>query len=508
MLFGATDQPVAGAEIDLWIDGPAKQNLRYVYSDHEGRFAFADVPAGRHMVSAKKGDYFAYTRSERPADQLNPIFSTWITVTAGESLAGVALRLALPGSITGRVFDEQGGPASGVRVMAYPYVYNDYGARVIGLPGSALTTNMAGEFRIPGLRPGEYVVAVERAPVPTFYPGTDDSSKAVPVRIQAGEEYILDDIRMLSFSLASVRLHIIDSTGEPKPARTVAWAISSATAGSAGRFILDTRSVLPGITYFAKVSPDDEASIPNLPPGTYEFAIGWQTSKGPVSGHTTVDVRGPDVERDLEVRPNRRLAGRVLVEEDDTHTSPLANVTAMLLSGSVAPSNAQYLGTTQADGAFLIDGVPEGSYPVVFSGLPADAYVSSALEGTHDILTQPLRIAAEATVTVFVRRDGGTVEGMVMDSRGRKISDAVVALVPDGLAREEVNRFRSSTTDSSGAFMIQGITPGSYHLFAWPELDGAAYRNAAFMSRYDGQGEPVRFGRGDQLAVQLKLADN
>jgi hypothetical protein len=63
-------------------------------------------------------------------------------------------------------------------------------------------------------------------------------------------------------------------------------------------------------------------------------------------------------------------------------------------------------------------------------------------------------------------------------------------------------------TDSNGAFTIQGITPGSYHLFAWPELEGAAYRNAAFMRRYEGKGEPVHFGRGDQLTVRLKLADN
>jgi carboxypeptidase family protein len=406
------------------------------------------------------------------------------------AMEGIAQsRVEGAGSITGRVFDEQGGPAAGARVMAYGYFYNDHGARVIRPSGNAVTS-MAGEFRISGLRPGEYIIAVERDSVPAFNPGTEDFSKAVPVRIQVGEEHILDDIRMLPPHLATVRLHIIDSTGEPKPARTVSW------------------STLPGTTHLAKVSAGDEATIPNLPPGTYEFAVGWETSKGPVSGHTTVEVRGPDVERDLEVRPNHRLTGRVLLEESDTETSPLANVTAMLLGGSVIPSNGRYSGVTRADGVFEIDGVPEGSYAVRFFDLARDAYVSSATEGTHDFLTQPLRITGATTVAVFVRRDGGAVDGVVTDSRGTKIPDAVVALVPDGLAREEVNRYRSAITDPDGAFTIEGITPGSYHLFAWPELDGAAYRNAAFMRAYEGKGEPVHVQRGDRLSVQVLLEDN
>jgi hypothetical protein len=526
VLFGATDQPISGAEVDLWLDGPEKQNLRYVLSDQEGRFAFADVPAGRHMISAKKADYFAHTRSERLVDQQSPIFSTWITVTAAEPLTGVVLQLVRGSAITGRVFDTQGEPAAGMGVMASRYVYDDNGARVIQISESMITfTTQTGEFWIRGLRRGEYLISLVPppaaakpdstgiAPLTTYYPATEDPLKTVPLDVQAGRDYTLDDIRMLSGKLASVRLRIVDSTGEPKPAgRELKWALSSGAVSSAGGItaVLYGRvlALAPGITYLTPVSPNDDVLIPNLPPGTYEFTVGWQTSTGSVSGHTTVEVRDLDVERDLEVRPNRRVTGRVILEDDDRPPEPLPNIDTNLLSGPVMPSNAMYRTLSQSDGTFVIDSVPEGTYPVWFRDLPPDAYVASAVEGVHDILTQPLRVTGETALAVFVRRDGGTVEGLVTDSRGRKLPDAVVALVPDGLAREEVNRYRKVTTDPNGAFTIQGITPGSYHLFAWSELDGAAYRNAQFIGRYEGKGEPVHLGRGDRLTVQLKLADN
>jgi hypothetical protein len=427
-------------------------------------------------------------------------------------------------SIAGRVFDTHGEPAAGVRVMAYRYAYDDNGARVIRTPDTALT-KQTGEFEIRGLRRGEYLISVAplpaavtpdgtgMAPVTTYYPAIEDPLKAVPFDVQPGQDYTLDDIRMLSDKLAAVRLRIVDSTGEPKPARReVKWALSSGAVGSAGGILVafygPVQALAPGITYLTPVSREDEVLIPNLPPGMYEFTVGWATSAGPVSGHTTVEVRGVDLERDLEVRPNKRLTGRVVLEEEDKEPLPLANIDTTLLSGPVMPANAAYRSLSQSNGAFVIDGVPEGTYPVWFRDLPPDAYVASATEAAHDILTQPLRVSGETELAVFVRRDGGTVEGVVTDSRGKDIPDAVVALVPDGLAREEVNRYRKAVTDSNGAFTIQGITPGSYHLFAWPELEGAAYRNAAFMRRYEGKGEPVHFGRGDQLTVRLKLADN
>jgi hypothetical protein len=72
------------------------------------------------------------------------------------------------------------------------------------------------------------------------------------------------------------------------------------------------------------------------------------------------------------------------------------------------------------------------------------------------------------------------------------------------LSRGTVPRIRSVVTDSEGRFEIHGIAPGSYKLFAWPELEGAAYRNAEFMKEFEERGKPVKIEKGPQLTVDQR----
>jgi len=47
-------------------------------------------------------------------------------------------------------------------------------------------------------------------------------------------------------------------------------------------------------------------------------------------------------------------------------------------------------------------------------------------------------------------------------------------------------------SDVNGKYELRGIAPGSYHLFAWTELEGGAYRNADFMKEFEGMGTPIK----------------
>ena len=44
-------------------------------------------------------------------------------------------------------------------------------------------------------------------------------------------------------------------------------------------------------------------------------------------------------------------------------------------------------------------------------------------------------------------------------------------------------------------------------IYAWNELDGAAYRNAEFMKKYDGLGTPVRIEKDGKVAADLNLVE-
>jgi hypothetical protein len=79
---------------------------------------------------------------------------------------------------------------------------------------------------------------------------------------------------------------------------------------------------------------------------------------------------------------------------------------------------------------------------------------------------------------------------------GAKLADAVVVLVPDPPLRSAGLRYRTAISDVNGKFELRGIAPGSYHLFAWTELEGAAYRNADFMKDFEGKGVPIKVVEG------------
>src|SRR4030095_2746107 len=117
---------------------------------------------------------------------------------------------------------------------------------------------------------------------------------------------------------------------------------------------------------------------------------------------------------------------------------------------------------------------------------------SSAKVGEKDILTEGLQLDADTELQIVIRSPGGTIGGAVTNFRGEKLSDAVVALVPDRPRRAAGPLYRSIIHDVNGSYEIRGVAPGSYHVFAWTDLEGAAYRNAEFMKDFDDKGQPVK----------------
>jgi hypothetical protein len=59
-------------------------------------------------------------------------------------------------------------------------------------------------------------------------------------------------------------------------------------------------------------------------------------------------------------------------------------------------------------------------------------------------------------------------------------------------------RYRFVTADIDGRFELRGIAPGAYHVFAWPDIEAGAYRNADFMKQYEDRGQALRINRDDE----------
>jgi len=70
-----------------------------------------------------------------------------------------------------------------------------------------------------------------------------------------------------------------------------------------------------------------------------------------------------------------------------------------------------------------------------------------------------------------------------------------------------LERDRSGITDFKGAFELSGVAPGSYQVFAWPDLNGAAYRNAEFMKKYEGKGQAIKLEKASRVSIDLTALD-
>ncbi len=98
----------------------------------------------------------------RPDQQGRAIVSTLVDVAAGE-VKRVDFALPRGAVISGRVTDDTGEPLPGVNVTALRFHYTSNGVRLF--PGNAMPfsgrTDDRGDFRLPGLSPGTYVIAAD-----------------------------------------------------------------------------------------------------------------------------------------------------------------------------------------------------------------------------------------------------------------------------------------------------------------------------------------------------------
>ena len=97
---------------------------------------------------------------------------------------------------------------------------------------------------------------------------------------------------------------------------------------------------------------------------------------------------------------------------------------------------------------------------------------------------------------------------MVEEEDGRVVPDAVVALIPDEPLRGIGYLYRSTVSDVDGGFELSGVFPGSYRLFAWSHINGAAYRNEEFIKKYQSAGKPVTIRNTEAIATDVIVVDS
>ena len=161
----------------------------------------------------------------------------------------------------------------------------------------------------------------------------------------------------------------------------------------------------------------------------------------------------------------------------------------------------------KADGSFLLKNAFDGDYELSVGNLPENYFIKSARLDGVDVLAAGVTVdrkQAPGSLEIVVSPNGASVDGVISKDQ-QPFQGATVTLVPDPPHRGERRLFKSTATDQNGHFVLQGLSPGDYKVFAWEKIEPGAYTSAEFLQPYENLGEPVHITEGSHNPVQVDL---
>jgi len=484
-----------------------------VTTDQSGRFVVPDLDEGAYKLLITQNGYVKQEYGQR----VFPGQGTLISLAAGQAFKDVTIRLIETGNAGGRIVDNTGLPAAAVPLQLLKASYNQFGQRIFQQAGTA-RTNDRGEFRFYWVTPGRYYVAGGNSAANytfqgyantnsnepgdsytlTYYPGTTDITRATVVDIKSGSEAVLD-FAVPKQQLFTIKGKVVnpgsaDAKGNV-PAATISVAFQTLT-GSNGAFFPQQQDYDPATGRFV---------LRDVLPGSYIL----QAAAPPFSARLPVDVTNGNVENlVVELHTGVNITGRFIA--DGESLPPANTLQVQMRHGSNGLQN-YIMGTSPSsqtaasDGSFSIPGVLPGDYRIIPT-LSQDFYVKELRYNRLDALTNPISVCCNsdsATIEVVISRNVGQIDGVIVDEHVQPVAGVQAVLIPD--ARQRTELYKTATTDQTGHFVMRGLTPGDYKLFAWEVLENYGYFDPDVMRHAEALGKPVHIGESSKLAVEARI---
>jgi hypothetical protein len=487
-------------------------------TDRDGRFSFNDVSPGIYIVRVQKEGFFG-----KPEGGINPpTAATDVDVDAGKT-AEADLSM-IPGAILGgRIFNQNGQVMSNANVQAFTVAYA-FGRATLA-PLVSKVTNDRGEFRLFWVPPGKYYLAVTPAPVApapgvpaaaspakSYYPGVSDIALATTVTIAGGEDMGGMDISIQgsrSFRVSGQ----VNSLIPPPPTQLGAPGVSPAVL-----FMLNRDAVAPDDVNGRQVGvvpllpSTGQFEISNVLPGVYELFARVADPAAQIAGglplawgRVKFEVRDMDVTNlSIVVSPSSEVTG-TLVAANGVKLPPSLRVQLLPDDASIRIPAFQVVFARSAivgpDGTFKIPAVPAGHYRVMtVAGLTPDLYFADVRHKAVSVFDAgfDVRPGENDPIEVVIGSGAGTVSGLVQ-------AGATVALVPEAARRGNLALYFSAASDASGRFVMRGVSPGDYKLFAWESVRPFAYQNAEFIAKDEERGRLIHVGQGNTVNAELTI---
>ena len=520
---------------------------RTAVADDQGRFTIANLPAGRYLLTASKRGWVTMAYGARASGR--PGRS--VALADGERVTA-NMQLPRGAVITGVVLDQSGQPLQGaiLRVLRYAYAFNTGERRLVSAAATSWGPDDRGAYRIYGLAPGEYYIAVssplmpfvtqrselhltsdvdvqeaQRAvqsgpgtPIadvpqravsvaPVFYPGTGVMAQATPVTLRAGEER-----GGVDFTVQYIGSGRVSGTiqGPDGPAST-----------SARVFLITNNPSMPdlgfGGTRSASVDSQGKFDFADVTPGPYILAAHVATpSEAPGAGPSRImhalaeiDAQGTDIPG-LTLLLEDGFAVSGMVRFDGSATPPPFSALRVTLSAVQAANpvtiSSGNMNNVGADGRFTLTGVTAGRYRLTIIP-PAPWLVRSAMIGDQDSLDLPVDIRqsiADAVITLTDRPS--ELSGRIETVTGAA-ADYSIVLFPENRAMwvAPARRIQTVKTAVDGTFSFRNVPPGDYRIGAVDDVEQGEWYDPAFLQRLLPASMKVSIVEGEKKVQDIRV---
>jgi beta-lactamase regulating signal transducer with metallopeptidase domain len=486
-----TEAPIAGALLTLSaLEGSDVEGGPFYEAEtrSDGTFNVRDVPPGQYRLSFFREGYVSTHSSAEPS---------WLLVFNGQPPEALSLHIMKGPAISGRIFDESGKSRTLAHVELLRRDFRD-GQPTLTASDISMVTDSYGEYRLPGLQPGEYYLRVRpRAGdadfLPVYFPGVTDAHYATPITVREGADISGIDLTLTKGNLHSARLKV--EIAAPAPANPeLSFYINPQRSGG---------SAAAGAVQFHSSGRNTYLS-PLLAPGAYEIEV-YLRDPDPIRwARTTVEIQDRDVDAGtLVIGPGVWIQGHVTAAESLPVGVRRGQLLVILkpLDGSIflLPS-AQ----VSDDGSFVIPRVPERRFRVELTGLPPEVYFASARYGGREVFSTGFVVSSDArnVLDLSLASSGGVVAGVVRSGKDEPISNGIVVLIPSN--RENLSLYRTAQTDQFGVFSIPGVPPGEYGVLAWSEARGKTYLDPVFLKAVENQAAKVVVQRGFTNTINVR----
>jgi hypothetical protein len=503
---GDADKPLRRAQVRL--QGKGEPEGRTVSTDEDGRYEVRDLPAGTYSVMASKGGYVTVVYGQRRTFELpRPI-----SLSAGQRLDNVDFNLP-PGSvIAGRVTDDLGDPVTNiaVHVLRYRRVNGRRALMPEGLRANHRTDDL-GRYRIFGLPGGKYYVSVNAAEsdtygmvpwdtnegvVRTYFPGTPNIADAQRVRVRPGEE-----ITSINFALGTGRASRISGT----------VTTSSGQPATEGHVMLEDSGNVFGGRGGGAIHPDGRFTISNVSPGDYTLYV--NIGDEAESALVRISVLDEDVTGlSIVTSPGTQLTGQMVFETNPTIPVKATDFSFMASS----PQSASWFGgayfTLKEDWTFETR-LHEGPAIIRAGQLPDEWTVKAVLHDGADVTDNGIDLRAGGRVEgiqIVVSNRISSIEGTVVDDRGKLMNDYIVVVFPEDSSRwgPMSRQLFVARPAQTGRYEITKLPPGRYLAAAVEYLtEDEQHTDPEFLEQLRAHATDFEIRDGDRRVLNLKLVN-